>query len=243
MCVKINSYYTGENMSQNTPEKSANLVVSEAKLKEFMATYKTLSEGEKFALAKMFNQETGGKLSPYNSPQPVAVALIPIFNPENGDWWVLGGVRAIAPKIGEVALPGGFFEPLEHGGQAAKREVFEETGLDLDPSKFQSFHQVLTSPTNNSLTFMLYTEGLPLTLEQLEEIKKNAATPGETGEIVLISKNDNLAFPFHEQACEALFNMSGYDLDRTINWADEYVPHSKKVENEEKPETKGFRFK
>ncbi len=38
MYIKINSYYTGENMSQNTPEKSANLVDSEAKLKEFMST-------------------------------------------------------------------------------------------------------------------------------------------------------------------------------------------------------------
>lgn len=231
-------------MSQIPQEKSANLVNSETKLKDFMATYKTLSENEKFSLAKMFNQETGGKLSPYNSPQPVAVALIPIFEPNHGQWWILGGVRAIAPKIGEVALPGGFFEPLEHGGQAAKREVFEETGLDLDPNKFQSFHQVLTSPTNNALTFMLYTEGLPLTLEQLEEIKKNNATPGETGELVLISKNDSLAFPFHEQACEALFNMKGYDLDRTINWIDEYIPHSQKIVNEEKQEqNKGFRFK
>lgn len=231
------------------PTKPANLENAETSLKGFMEHYKTLSESEKFSLAKMFNTETGGKLSPYNSPQPVAVALIPVFNPNNGDHWVIVGRRNIAPKIGELALPGGFFEKNEHGADAAKREVFEEIGLDLNPNKFIAFHKVLTSPTNNSLVFMLYTEGLPLTVEQVTELMKKSGTPNETSEIAFYNpKHDEmLAFPFHEEAVKAYFNMDGYTLDKTVQWADAYVPYTEQqrldAEKEATASKNGFRMK
>lgn len=205
----------------------SNLDNAQKTLQTLIAQYQSLNETEKFALGKTFREATGGKLSPYNSPQPVAVALIPVFNPITGETWLLAGRRAIAPKIGEVALPGGFFEANEHGQEAAKREVLEETGLDLDPSKFTSYHRVLTSPTNNALTFMLYMEGIPLSLKDLNDIhkaSKNGAS--ETSEIVLIGANDSLAFPFHEEAVSAYFK--DHRLDCDIEWIDEYVPFSER---------------
>lgn len=195
-----------------------------------MPEYNKLTEREKFSLARAFNETTGGKLSPYNSPQPVAVAIIPVVDGDTGETFILGGRRSIAPKIGEVALPGGFFEPLEHGHDAAKREVFEETGLDLDPNKFEAFHTTLTSPTNNSLSFFIYKEFIYLDLEQLHSIMEANATPGETSELVLISKDKcseyDLAFPYHAQAVRKAFpfiNEHSHDFN-----GDDYVPFSEK---------------
>lgn len=49
-------------------------------LQDFIDYYSSLSEGEKFEVAREFNEKTKGRISAYNNPIPVAVALIEIEN-------------------------------------------------------------------------------------------------------------------------------------------------------------------
>ena len=172
-------------------------------LENFIEKYVKLSESEKFAIGNIFREKTGGKLSPYNSPQPVAVAVIAVKTKDGVK--VLAGRRAIAPKIGELALPGGFFNTKEHGREAVAREVLEEVGLDLDPEKFSMHHFPLTSPTNNVLIFFKYDEVLPESV--LEKIVLASEKEGsrEMNEFVLIDTTNILAFPYHEQAVKTYF--------------------------------------
>ena len=122
------------------------------RFKDFVAYYQTLTEKEKFGLAGAFNKATGGKLSPFNSPQPVAVAVIQV---QDGDEIkLLGMVRGIPPKIGEIAFPGGFNNTLEDGIAAVVRELFEETGLKTNPEDYKYVGELM-SPTNNNLLFYM----------------------------------------------------------------------------------------
>src|SRR5205814_8192464 len=56
------------------------------------------------------------------NPIPVAVCLLPV------DGGLLVIRRAIPPKVGELALPGGYVDLSETWQQAAARELEEETG-------------------------------------------------------------------------------------------------------------------
>jgi 8-oxo-dGTP diphosphatase len=51
------------------------------------------------------------------------------------DGRVLLGRRAIEPALGRWDLPGGFLEPWEHPAECAVREVAEETGLHIQPTR------------------------------------------------------------------------------------------------------------
>lgn len=165
-------------------------------IQTFINYFKSLSEAEQFKLGGLFNKETGGKLSPFNSPSPVSVALIPI---ETSDGIKLLAVRrAIAPKIGEIAFPGGFVNYLEEGATAAKRETLEETGLELDASKF-IFKSEGISPANNLILFFQYSEVLP------QSIMSSLILNSEVSEFCLINKDTVLAFPLHEKARDKFF--------------------------------------
>lgn len=177
---------------------------AEAKLRELIELYQTLSVDEKFAMGKIFRESTGGKLSPYNSPQPVAVAIIPVM--VGKEIKIITGRRSIAPKIGELALPGGFFSPNEHGRDAVVREVKEELGLDLDPLAFRVSHTPLTSPTNNTLIFFTYQTILDESILESISLDNGTEGSGEMSEVVLVSEDAKLAFPYHEQAVKAFYD-------------------------------------
>jgi NADH pyrophosphatase NudC (nudix superfamily) len=59
----------------------------------------------------------------YRNPLPVAVVILPV---DNG---VLLVRRAIEPRKGLLAFPGGFINYGESWQTAAARELFEETGI------------------------------------------------------------------------------------------------------------------
>src|SRR5262249_645778 len=69
----------------------------------------------------------------YRTPALVALVIVPV---EGG---LLAVRRAIEPRRGELGLPGGYVTLGETWQQAAARELFEETGLAIDPAEVRDF--------------------------------------------------------------------------------------------------------
>jgi ADP-ribose pyrophosphatase YjhB (NUDIX family) len=89
----------------------------------------------------------------FRNPLPVAVVIVPIQLPlaQTG---ILTIRRAIPPKAGELALPGGFINYDEIWQEAGAREVFEETGLRIDPAEINEF-RVRSAPDSTLIIFGL----------------------------------------------------------------------------------------
>lgn len=71
--------------------------------------------------------------------RPILAASIALFR--NGK--VLLGERARPPGQGLFSLPGGVVELGENLEAAVRREVFEETGLEIEISAFVRHHEVI----------------------------------------------------------------------------------------------------
>ncbi len=67
----------------------------------------------------------------YANSAPCAVALV-----EDGEGRLLLGRRAIAPHEGMWDTPGGYLNEHEHPLEALRRELLEETGLEIEPTRF-----------------------------------------------------------------------------------------------------------
>ena|SRR5436190_5022754 len=67
----------------------------------------------------------------YANPVPTATAVC-----VDDRGYVLLGRRALAPDEGLWDLPGGFVDEEEHPLDALKRELREETGLEIEPQEF-----------------------------------------------------------------------------------------------------------
>lgn len=165
-------------------------------LKSFAEMYSQLSEGEKFKLGREFNLLTGGKLSPYNSPNAVSVAVVPVEF--NGEVKYLGLRRNIEPALGRVAFPGGFVNENEAPVDAVIRETFEETGLVLkESSDWNNFH-IASTPRNEFLLFFAYNKVIPW--DEVEKAFTNHSENFETQEIMPIDTSSELGFPLHKEA-------------------------------------------
>jgi ADP-ribose pyrophosphatase YjhB (NUDIX family) len=126
----------------------------------------------------------------YVNPAPVAVMLVP------ADGGLLAVRRAIPPRIGELALPGGFINLGESWQQAAAREVLEETGVVIDPGSIRE-HRVLSPPDG---AFVLIF-GVAPPLAAIPELRENA----EVSELVILREPAPLAFPLHTEVVAAWF--------------------------------------
>lgn len=147
----------------------------------------------------------------YKNPTPVAVAIIPVekevvYN-VNGVDYVLTihqavyGRRNIEPKLGMLALPGGFVNELERLETGGKREIKEETGLVITEDEFQLFRSEIT-PNNRNLVFGITpTRSLNVLAELEHNWKNDAQIREETQGFVIAGLNvPDSAFPLHQKA-------------------------------------------
>jgi ADP-ribose pyrophosphatase YjhB (NUDIX family) len=67
----------------------------------------------------------------YANSAPCAVALV-----EDGEGRLLLGRRAIEPYLGRWDTPGGYLHEHEHPLEGLRRELREETGLEIEPIVF-----------------------------------------------------------------------------------------------------------
>jgi ADP-ribose pyrophosphatase YjhB (NUDIX family) len=140
----------------------------------------------------------------YENPTPVVVGMMRV---EGGSTTVLNSTcpvkliairRAIQPKLGELALPGGYVNKLENAETAMAREYYEETGIVTKPGHWRPVKTVVT-PNNILLIFMRHI--VVMMPEQFEHaLAMYAANEDfqlETSELLLVDVGDTLCFPAH----------------------------------------------
>ena len=128
----------------------------------------------------------------FRNPAPVAVVLLPV------DDGLLVVQRAIAPARGEWALPGGFLDIGETWQEGAVRELYEETGLQLDPGTAE---MVGVRSTPGGRHVLLFTRLQAITRAHLPVFVGNA----EVSAIEVIHEPRELAFPLHTEMCRVFF--------------------------------------
>jgi ADP-ribose pyrophosphatase YjhB (NUDIX family) len=128
------------------------------------------------------------------NPTPVAVCLLPV------DGGLLCVRRAIPPGQGLLALPGGYIDREETWQQAAARELFEETGITIDPDEIEHFRTHSSRLGDGIL--LIFGRARPRTWSSLPSFKAT----DETSETVIIKAAQSLAFPLHTQAVQEYFS-------------------------------------
>lgn len=176
------------------------LETAEKLAQELALVYQGLSEKQKFKLSGQFNLMTGGKLSPFNSPEPVVVGIIPVFDNE-GHVKFLGIRRAIEPFIGGLALPSGFLDENEEPLDGMIREILEETGIELHPSHFTSMLMPRKAHNNRVLLFLSTNQ---ITSYETFEKARTTVKNDEVSELVLLNADSALCFPLHEEALRSV---------------------------------------
>lgn len=127
----------------------------------------------------------------YLNPTPVAVMVLPV---DNG---VLTIRRAIEPRKGLLALPGGYINFGESWEQGAVRELEEETGIKLHASQVKHVRTV-SAPDS---TILIFGTVPPVTSEGLGKLELS----DETSEIVVVREPVELAFSLHTEVLAAFF--------------------------------------
>jgi ADP-ribose pyrophosphatase YjhB (NUDIX family) len=124
----------------------------------------------------------------YRNPLPVAVLVVPV------DDGVLTIRRGVAPKIGELALPGGYIDFGEDWRAACVRELREETGIELDPATV-TLRTVCSAPDGTLLVFGIVP---PRRSTDLPPFRLS----DETQEVVVVRERTDLAFSLHTRVLD-----------------------------------------
>lgn len=97
---------------------------------------------------------TTNKMHTYRYPRPaVTVDAILISNQNK----VLLIERGREPYAGQWALPGGFIDMDEELEEACRREVEEETGLEIvELKQFKAFGSVFRDPRHRTISIVFY---------------------------------------------------------------------------------------
>lgn len=146
-------------------------------------------------------------LQKWANPIPVSVVLVPVVVASRTGLLVVR--RAIEPRKGLLALVGGFLEEHETWQEGGAREVREETGVIIDPSRVSPFWFTSTEPRPNRV--LLFSIAEPLPESALGPFQPNA----ETAERGLVFGPEGLdalfAFPLHVEAAREFWKSRGIE--------------------------------
>ena len=151
--------------------------------------------GTRFELTKWPRTCLACRNITYRNPVPVVVVMLRV------DGGVLGIRRDIAPKRGELALPGGFMDMDETVQEAGARELFEETGIRIPASHLEVFDTDMSS--GGAVLLFLATVysrtsfGLPPFVPNVEVTER-----------VVLSSPIELAFPSHTKMLRKFFEQA-----------------------------------
>ncbi len=125
----------------------------------------------------------------YEYPRPAVTTDCVIFGFDEGELKVLLIERGIEPYKGRWAFPGGFLNMDENSDECARRELFEETGLEnVFIEQLYSFSDVDRDPRGRVITISYYA------LIKLADYKIQAGDDAEKAKWFPISKVPTLAF-------------------------------------------------
>jgi len=131
----------------------------------------------------------------WDNPKPVTATLVPM------DSGIVLVKRKYEPYVGDWCLPGGFMEAREEPEESAQREVFEETGLNVEIDRLLGAH----SPGKGINVIILFYLAKPAT---------GLMVAGDDASDVGAFKRDslpaNIAFELHRRMVAQFFeNFSG----------------------------------
>lgn len=151
----------------------------------------------------------GCKVEVWANPIPVSVVLLPVAR--EGRTGLLVIRRAIEPRIGRLALAGGFLEEHETWQEGGARELSEEANVTIDAKKLEAFWFTSTEPRPNRV--LLFSVAAPVDAAALPSFEPNH----ETSERGLVfgpgGLDDVFAFPLHAQAASRFFASRGITGD------------------------------
>lgn len=131
----------------------------------------------------------------YKNPTPVAVCVLRIAEPGQAPK-LLAVKRGIEPRIGGLALPGGYIDEGESAEMAAARELLEEANLNVPVG---AWHPVATRVTPDNKLLVFLQADVTLHPRALESFVPNR----EVQALALVTEVDDLAFPIHDQFVKA----------------------------------------
>lgn len=140
------------------------------------------------------------------NPIPVSVVLVPVIV-DASRTGLLVVRRAIEPKLGKLAIVGGFLEEHESYQQGGAREVREETGAEIDVSSIVPLWFSSTVPRPNRV--LLFSTVKPIAVSALPPFHRDH----ETSERGLVfgpgGLEDVFAFDLHVEAARRYYAERG----------------------------------
>lgn len=130
----------------------------------------------------------------YRNPTPVAVVLLPV------DEGLLVIRRGAGNErgIGQLGLPGGYIDFDDENWQTgAARELFEETGLKIDPAEIREVRVF----SGGHATVLIFGLAQPRTLADLPPFQSSS----EATERLIITRPERMAFDTHSQVVREYF--------------------------------------
>lgn len=125
----------------------------------------------------------------YEYPRPAVTTDCAIFGFDSGELKILLVERGIEPFKGKWALPGGFLRIDENADECARRELFEETGVEnLFVEQLYTFSNVDRDPRGRVVTIAYYA------LIKLSGYVLRAGDDAEKAQWFSVSKVPSLAF-------------------------------------------------
>lgn len=136
----------------------------------------------------------------YEYPRPAVTTDCVIFGFDNGELKILLVERGIEPFKGRWALPGGFMQMDENTEQCARRELFEETGVEnLFIEQLFTFSDVDRDPRGRVVTISYYA------LIKLSDYKIQAGDDARNARWFPLSQVPSLAFD-HDRILRVALN-------------------------------------